>query len=178
MNCQAPCDPPCEWEASTKGLCDAHYRRLLRRAPIDTPVRRKLDMQPTCTAPCDPPCDRVAKCNGLCNAHLERLRNRKPINVPVSAFGGRTGRKRSEEVRTCSANCDPPCRWPPYALGLCHSHYARWLDGSDIDVPVERIRGRKDPLQCRVCGRPAETGDICRTCRMRERRRKSKGGTP
>ena len=112
--CCAPCDPPCDGVAVSKGLCSAHYMRQRNGMPIDVPIVRKKLLEEgerkkkpgkICCFPCDPPCSKKAVAHGLCYAHYARMRRGSQKDGPVRSLHAVTEEKQelapvSEQVHS------------------------------------------------------------------------------
>lgn len=129
--------PPCRVDdcaAATysKGLCELHYRRLLRHGDVNADVPRRGTAGPD---PCTVEgCPNPADARGWCHGHHQRwLRHRdvKP-DEPLSR------RKQPQEL--CGVE---PCSREAVAKGLCHVH--RWrqrvLGDPMAHVPIQTPTG-------------------------------------
>ena len=116
----------CERPTYSKGLCEMHYRRVLRRGevgPASVITREKV----MCIAE---GCDKVAEAWGYCHGHYQRLLrhgvvNEKPLRPPG---------------RLCSVD---RCPRPHKAQGYCAAHYKRYLATGDpqVDRPIREVAG-------------------------------------
>lgn len=64
----------CERNAEKKGMCNKHYKRVLRHGNPYYTSRRPANM--ICEVI---NCEKPAKCNGLCNMHYARFRKGNPV---------------------------------------------------------------------------------------------------
>jgi hypothetical protein len=117
--------PGCQTEPYSRGLCEMHYRRLLRNGTTDR-VRPRYG-----TLECEvESCDRLAVERGLCHGHYLRLqRSGDPGSDPLR-----------EGPQFCQV-CD--CERPHQAGGFCGTHYARLRTTGDArpDDPVRIFTG-------------------------------------
>lgn len=61
----------------------------------------------------------------------------------------------------------------PRARGLCRTHYRRYLEGTDLESPIQPHKNYYKVTTCEIinCNRPSLlTGSKCRTCRNRLKR--------
>lgn len=158
--CCAPCNPPCDGVAVSKGLCSAHYMRQRKGMPIDVPIVRNAHKPvKRCSAPCDPPCEMKAVMKGLCGGHYQRLKSGRLLTTPImptkarrkkfleegrleefsEAWPVKEGERKKKPGKICCYPCDPPCEMKAVAHGLCYAHYARRRRGSQKDGPVRKI---------------------------------------
>lgn len=73
--------PNCERQASSKGLCDLHYRRLRNKGTTDGPVIAK---EQKCTVA---GCDQLQHSKGFCRLHAERARKHGDPLVRIQLRG-------------------------------------------------------------------------------------------
>lgn len=91
--CNAPCDPPCDRRAVSRGMCAAHYNRWRNGLPVDQPVGvqghpigvKRSDV-PRCNAPCNPPCTYPARAEGLCIGHYKRKLRGADLTSPLRDY--------------------------------------------------------------------------------------------
>lgn len=69
----------CDRNCVGRGLCEFHYRRYKRGAPLDAPYRAK-NLHPECIID---GCGRPNKARGLCMMHVKRAQNGVPQDQPV-----------------------------------------------------------------------------------------------
>lgn len=71
----------CERGATYRGLCGAHYQRLQKGRPLDSPIKTYVTAPPlTCTVP---GCDRLTFRSRLCATHYTRMRLGRPLDAPI-----------------------------------------------------------------------------------------------
>ena len=64
-----------------KGLCQAHYHRLIRGIHVDSPIRVKVFRGGrVCEVP---DCDRLHYARGICWTHYTRVQRGKPLGPPI-----------------------------------------------------------------------------------------------
>ena len=119
----------CDRDSYTPGLCEMHYRRLLRTGELGPPgpVRQG---SPECQAP---DCDHIAEAKGYCHGHFQRLLKSTEGRVdesPLRSLG-----------RLCSVvGCDRPHK----SKGYCAAHYKRFLVHGDplAEQPIRVSSGQ------------------------------------
>lgn len=117
----------CQQVRSTRGLCEMHYRRVLRTGSPGPPG--PLRSRSTCKAE---NCDKDVDAKGLCHGHYQRLLRRSTLALESALR--MTGRSCSVE------DCDRPHR----AKGFCGAHYKRVLAHGDplAHIPIRRVSGQ------------------------------------
>jgi hypothetical protein len=116
----------CERETYSKGMCEMHYRRVLRTGVVGSPRPIERERR-VCTAT---NCDEMAEAWGYCHGHYQRLlRNGVVGDEPLRVSG-----------RLCSVD---GCPRPHKARGYCAAHYKRVLvTGSpQADKPIREVAG-------------------------------------
>ena len=121
--CNVEC---CQRPVYSKGMCEMHYRRVLRRGDSGQvePITREKSI---CVAS---DCDKDAEAWGYCHGHYQRLlRNGVVGDEPFRSSG-----------RLCSV---PDCGRAHKALGYCPAHYKRFLATGDpeADRPIREVAG-------------------------------------
>ncbi|HUG09091.1 MAG TPA: HNH endonuclease [Acidimicrobiia bacterium] len=119
--------PDCERDRSTRGYCEMHYRRVLRKGEPGPPgpIRRRG----TCKIE---DCDEDVDARGLCHGHYQRVQrgSRLPVNAPL-----RKG-KQMCKVEDCNRKRQ--------ARGYCAAHYKRVLNHGDplAHIPIREVSGK------------------------------------
>jgi len=99
----------CTRQSRTKGYCVAHYKRFLKGADMNAPIRGEL-------AKCRvPSCHNDNYAKGYCNAHYLRKRKGAPMEAAI--------RKR-RVGRICEV---PGCRRKHMGHGYCSTHYKSFM---------------------------------------------------
>lgn len=122
----------CRSERYSRGLCDMHYRRLLRRGDLRTDVpKRGTAAPPACSVP---GCANPADARGWCHGHHQRWLRHGHVKAdqPLS--------RRKQPQVCCSVD---GCSRKAVAKGLCHVH--RWrqrvLGATMAEVPIRTSNG-------------------------------------
>ena len=105
----------CGGAVDTRGMCAAHYRRLLKNGDVGS-VRVKRRNRGPRTQCSVAGCDREAMGSRMCRAHWERVcQTGEPgsptINVRSKAYS---------RGQTCGTS---GCEAPPHSKGKCKRHY-------------------------------------------------------
>ncbi len=109
----------CDRKHYGSGLCNAHYQRRKRGAPMEGEIREPTwrprgTAEKLCT---QPGCDRRHFAKGYCSVHHWRLRHGSDMDAPVRVYAPAGQRP------PCS---EPECDKTSAARGLCMKHYNRW----------------------------------------------------
>lgn len=116
----------CPRDASTKGYCGMHYRRVLRHG-VPGPAG-SLRIRGVCIAPdCDEPVD----AKDLCHGHYQRLQRHGVVDLsPLRK------RKKMCKVETCDRKAE--------RRGYCPAHYKRVLKHGhpQADIPIRVAKGK------------------------------------
>lgn len=107
----------CERPSRTKGLCEGHYGRHLRGAPLDaTPLKGRPEQHSNQGKMCSVDgCERPATAKGLCPGHYYRNRTKVPADAPLRRQG-----ESSHPLYHTWANMIARCHRPK------DRHYPRW----------------------------------------------------
>jgi HNH endonuclease len=131
----------CERELITRGMCQMHYRRLLRNGYVGSvgPIDRQRKL---CRAP---NCDHLAEAKGYCHGHYQRMR-RAGVRGPDES-------RLRPHYRICDAET---CVNPSEVGGYCQDHVERIL-------AIEATPLRSGPRLCDVpgCGRVHKAKGYC-----------------
>lgn len=115
----------CERAVYSKGMCQMHYRRVLRFGKPGPPG--SLKERKTCSiVGCGKPVD----AKDLCHGHYQRLLRQGTVSdEPLRSSG-----------RLCSV---PDCGRAHKALGFCPAHYKRFLASGDpqAEKPIREVAG-------------------------------------
>lgn len=120
--------PDCDRGVRSRGLCGAHYQRLVKGQDLDAPMKQRKPER-ICSAPS---CDRPADSRGLCGTHYVRRRRGADVAAPVEARMSNLG------VACSVAGCERPAK----TRHLCSAHYQRLLHGKPLDAPWRVPTGR------------------------------------
>jgi hypothetical protein len=121
----------CDRTTYTRGLCEPHYRRLLRTGDVSADVPIGANSEPTVCAVAG--CDRPVATRGWCHGHYLRWYRSGDVN------GSRPlGRRTNPETCTVEG-----CERGTNAKGLCRTHLKRAQKHGDVraDVPVRIATG-------------------------------------
>lgn len=116
----------CDRAGFARGLCEMHYRRVLRSGDAGPPVSY-AEVRATCKAP---DCEHDAEAKGYCHGHYLRLQ--------------RTGKADESPLRMPGRLCSVEhCGRPHKALGYCSAHYRRFLTHGDpqAERPIRESDG-------------------------------------
>jgi hypothetical protein len=105
----------CDGAVNTRGMCAAHYRRLLQTGRVGAPVvqRRNRGPRPGCAVA---GCPRPVAAKGLCKAHWARQhRNGDPGPAAIMTHAAPYG-----DSHACSVT---GCRAAAHSRQLCKRHY-------------------------------------------------------
>ena len=133
----------CERKCRSRGLCGAHYERLMRGHPMDAPVQGRQKSTGTCSRP---GCTAKDKAKGLCNFHYGRLFAGIDLAKP----------KRGSTL-FCTLSF---CNEKHLAQGLCGLHYRRSRSGRPLDAP-KWIPKKKRICNIRGCLRKHYGKGLC-----------------
>jgi HNH endonuclease len=119
----------CDRASYTRGLCEPHYRRLLRTGQVSPELPVGGHRPASCMVAS---CSRQATERGLCHGHYLRL--------------VRTGGVQADKPlrRRSRANCEVPgCTNLAHAKGICSTHATRRRKHGDVlaDVAVHKVAG-------------------------------------
>ena len=115
----------CERAVYSKGMCQMHYRRVLRTGDPGPPGSSR-ERQACSVVGCGKPVD----AKKLCHGHYQRLLRQGAVNDDPFRSSG----------RLCSV---PDCGRAHKALGFCPAHYRRYLATGDpqVDRPIREVDG-------------------------------------
>lgn len=146
----------------TRGLCELHYRRLLRAGDV------RADEPPLGTAPpaecAAADCRLPAEARGWCHGHYQRVLRHGDVRAgrPLS---------RRTQPETCTVG---GCTNPTHARGQCKTHSERDARHGDVlaSVPVRSRRQLPRPRRCvaDTCHEPVVRWGLCPTHLERQRR--------
>lgn len=122
-----PCQvPDCERDHSTRGYCEMHYRRVLKKGDPGPPG--PLRHRGTCRIE---DCDEEVDARGLCHGHYQRVSRKSslPLDTPL-----RKGKSMCK-VEICDRYAEK--------RGYCPAHYKRVLKHGhpQEDVPIRQVDG-------------------------------------
>jgi hypothetical protein len=116
----------CERDASARGYCQMHYRRVLRTGDPGAPG--PLRFRSACQVD---GCDEVVDAKGLCHGHYQRVLRDSDLPVDAPLRKGRTMCKVDD--------CDRKAK----SRGYCAAHYKRVLKHGDSQahIPIRQVKG-------------------------------------
>lgn len=143
----------CPRAARTRGVCNAHYQRLVRYGdPLGGgPSRDRLVLGDTCSVE---DCERAISGRHLCSVHLRRFRI---YGDPLAGGPFRTRRGRVDGVCSCSG-----CDRPAYRETLCRRHHYRLRTYGDPEAGGA-FRSSDHTVLCQIpdCGKPYLAKGLC-----------------
>lgn len=172
----------CTRDSRTRGLCSAHYQRLLAGRDMAAPLRN-----PTVATCAVEACDRETHGRDLCDTHAARLRRGADLAPPIRKLSPKgsfvpcsyDGCDRKSKARgmcqrhhsqwLITENPDRPacsvevCSHPVKSSGLCGGHYRRMLLGKPLDTPLaaRAKRGWSNPCTVYGCSQFARARGLC-----------------
>ena len=142
----------CTTKASAKGLCNLHYRRLLKGQSLTAPKRFKR-----APAKCEVvDCEEMGYVGGLCKLHYNRAYRGVPLNTPKGKRHEFVRRAKRPEDGLCTLE---GCDRPHVALGYCRLHYDRAKVGIPLTRPLRQTT--KQPCAVKGCERKVRRNGMC-----------------